>query len=44
MHVEWKKAYFFNATFNGDLKNGPTFIDSTIFDKFIGKNIKGLDY
>ena len=33
-----------NTTFNGDFENGPTFIDSTIFDKFIGKNVEATEY
>ena len=33
-----------NTTFNEDFKNGLTFIGSTIFDKFIGKNVKALKY
>jgi len=34
----------FNTKFNGELKNRPNFIRSTIFEKFVGRKIKALEY
>ena len=39
-----KMMSFLDTTFNGDLKNGPNFIRSTIFDENIVKNVKALYY
>ena len=44
MHIKQEMTPFLNTTFNEDSKDGPTFILSTIFDKYIGKNLKALEY
>ena len=44
IYIKRKVMSFSNTPFNGDIKNGPTFIHSTIFYKYICKNIKALEY